>query len=325
MGISERVELLSTYTDIPHVLTLSAMSTELELELVSNEDYNATMLDIIFPKLVQGDINFRHLLEIDYQWLCRCLRILSYGSEVTIRSIICDECGSTSQGEYKIDIRLVECKPLPQGFVNNFIIQPESFLDESIGYVSFHLPTVDEYTKITDSLREFDSNPMFSRICHVIDSIGNVRFDSPEAVKLFIQDNISAADYQVLCSTVMRMSDYGLKSYGDIVCPKCKKPGAKFLALADDIYFIRPWELNSQEDTINVDGQMKTYQQVRQKLYESIVDETLFIARASEGAVSAEWIMSQPVFIRKKYVDSFNKELKDREAKLNKNNTNTRR
>lgn len=48
-------------------------------------------------------------------------------------------------------------------------------------------------------------------------------------------------------------------------------------------------------------------------MYENIIDETLFISRASEGAVSAEWVMNQPVFIRKKYVESFQKELKERE------------
>lgn len=51
-------------------------------------------------------------------------------------------------------------------------------------------------------------------------------------------------------------------------------------------------------------------------MYENIIDETLFIARASEGAVSAEWLMDQPIFIRKKYVESFSKELKERERKL---------
>lgn len=51
-------------------------------------------------------------------------------------------------------------------------------------------------------------------------------------------------------------------------------------------------------------------------MYENIIDETLFIARASEGAVSAEWIIDQPIFIRKKYVDSFTKELKERERAL---------
>ena len=46
------------------------------------------------------------------------------------------------------------------------------------------------------------------------------------------------------------------------------------------------------------------------------MDETLFISRASEGAVSAEWIMEQPIFIRKKYVESFTKELKEREKSI---------
>jgi hypothetical protein len=61
---------------------------------------------------------------------------------------------------------------------------------------------------------------------------------------------------------------------------------------------------------------MKTLQEVRQRVYENIIDETMFIARASEGAVSAEWLMGQPIFIRKKYVDGFSKELRDREARL---------
>ena len=57
--------------------------------------------------------------------------------------------------------------------------------------------------------------------------------------------------------------------------------------------------------------------EVRQQAYENIIDETLFIARASEGAVSAEWVMDQPIFVRKKYVESFQKELKEREKRLN--------
>lgn len=64
---------------------------------------------------------------------------------------------------------------------------------------------------------------------------------------------------------------------------------------------------------------MKTHHEIRQQLYENIIDETLFISRASEGAVSAEWVMQQPVFIRKKYVESFTKELKERQRALNKN------
>lgn len=66
-------------------------------------------------------------------------------------------------------------------------------------------------------------------------------------------------------------------------------------------------------------GKIKTYHEVRQQLYENIIDETLFISRASEGAVSAEWVMQQPVFIRKKYVESFTKELKERQRALKKN------
>jgi len=55
-------------------------------------------------------------------------------------------------------------------------------------------------------------------------------------------------------------------------------------------------------------------------MVENIIDETLFISRASEGAVSAEWVQDQPIFIRKKYVDSFTKELKEREQAMNRGN-----
>lgn len=62
---------------------------------------------------------------------------------------------------------------------------------------------------------------------------------------------------------------------------------------------------------------MKTPQELRRQLYESIIDETMFISRASEGALSTEWIMNQPIFIRKKYLDMMKKELEERESKLN--------
>ena len=63
---------------------------------------------------------------------------------------------------------------------------------------------------------------------------------------------------------------------------------------------------------------MKTYQEVRQQMYENITDEAVFIARASEGALSAEWVIQQPIFIRKRYYESFTKEIKAREESLKK-------
>lgn len=67
---------------------------------------------------------------------------------------------------------------------------------------------------------------------------------------------------------------------------------------------------------MEIQGQIKTFHEVRQRLYENIIDETLFVSRASEGAVSAEWLMNQPIFVRKKYVESFTRELQERERKL---------
>ena len=96
-------------------------------------------------------------------------------------------------------------------------------------------------------------------------------------------------------------------------------------------FFVRPWEISESGEipgVVKTDDGLKTFSELRQRLYENIVDETLFIARASENAVSAEWLMTQPIFIRKKYVESFKKEVKEREAKFNqasKNKGRTRR
>lgn len=96
--------------------------------------------------------------------------------------------------------------------------------------------------------------------------------------------------------------------------------------------FARPWEISGpgrlinmpksqvdpQMETIKINGEIKTFHDMRQDRYERIVDETLFISRASEGAVSAEWVMGQPIFVREKYVKSFEKELKERQEALDK-------
>lgn len=62
----------------------------------------------------------------------------------------------------------------------------------------------------------------------------------------------------------------------------------------------------------------KSFQEIRQSMYDNIVDEAVFVARASEGAISVDWIMQQPVSIRLKYVERFTKELKERKAELEK-------
>ena len=61
---------------------------------------------------------------------------------------------------------------------------------------------------------------------------------------------------------------------------------------------------------------MKTPQEIRQKLYENIIDEAMYVARGSEGAVSLDWIMEQPIFVRKKYFNQMKEEIKERNKLL---------
>lgn len=67
---------------------------------------------------------------------------------------------------------------------------------------------------------------------------------------------------------------------------------------------------------IEVSGEWHTPQEIRQRLYENIVDEAMYIARGSEGAVSLDWVMEQPIFIRRKYFDQMKEEIKERNKLL---------
>jgi len=63
---------------------------------------------------------------------------------------------------------------------------------------------------------------------------------------------------------------------------------------------------------------MKSFHQLRQQKYERIIEETVYIARASEGAVSADWVMDQPIFVREKYVKELDEEMRERQKQMNK-------
>ena len=63
---------------------------------------------------------------------------------------------------------------------------------------------------------------------------------------------------------------------------------------------------------IEISGEWKSPQEVRQKLYENITDEAMYLARGSEGAVTLDWIMTQPIFIRKRYLEQMKDEVKER-------------
>lgn len=67
---------------------------------------------------------------------------------------------------------------------------------------------------------------------------------------------------------------------------------------------------------IEISGEWKSPQEVRQRLYENIVDEAMYIARGSEGAVTLDWLMNQPIFIRKRYLDQMKDEVNERKKIL---------
>ncbi len=239
--IAEKIELLGKglYTDIPNELTLNAIPTVSELDYVGSEDFEATMLDKILPAAVEEKINFHKLLEIDFTWVCRCLRFLNYGPYYTTPSIFCDKCGQVT-GSAMVDLRTVGCTPLPEVFTNDIVIKKDEFIDFKED-VHMKLLTIQErINAFKDPM--FTSNGRvnreYARLCYSITSIGHDKAVTPMEVKTTIEKKMSRADYLILLDVSKELTNYGLRAGGSTTCPRCGG-NAAFIALVDD-RFLRP-------------------------------------------------------------------------------------
>lgn len=253
MAMSEKIQLLGKglYKDIPDELTLKSMPTVSELEYVSAEDFDKTMIEKILPQCVEEKgINFNHLLEIDYNWVLRCLRILNYGPYVNTNMLYCSKCGSL-RGDYQVDFNSVECIPLPEGFTNVIKIDRTEFIDYK-GDIVLHMPTIKEMLDASND-KQFNkgdvSNVRFARMCYMIKEMGTEKNLTPIEVKIKIQKELSPADYLILKEKVKEVTNYGLRAGGQTICPRCGKE-ATFVLFIDDRYFrptvenVRTWKIN---------------------------------------------------------------------------------
>lgn len=241
--ISEKLELLGKgcYADIPDTITITSIPTASELDYVGSEDFEATMLDKIFPKAIEEKCNWRQLLEIDFYWICRCMRLINYGPYFTTNRIMCRSCRNTSVGEYQVDLRSVDCKPLPDKFKNEIKISKDEFIDYD-GDIVIKLPTVQDMINWRNdtAFQDESGNPNreLARLCYMIKSMKGETNLTPLEYKLKVLKDLSSADYIILKEVVDNMTDYGLRAGGSTTCPKCGEK-ATFLAFVDD-RFLQP-------------------------------------------------------------------------------------
>lgn len=242
--IAEKVELLGKGlygNEIPDVLTIKSIPTASELDYVGSEDFHATMLNKIFPKAIEEDINFHKLLEIDYQWLCRALRILNYGPYHTTNAIFCSDCGVTSRGEYIVDLRSIGCNVLPAGFKNDIVIRKDEFIEYDKD-IHISLPTIQEaLNSYEDKLFigvDGRVNRSLARICYMMKKAGNETL-SPVTAKLVVEKDMAdcPADFMILKDVANQLTDYGLRAAGSVQCPACGSKEAVYVALVDDRFF----------------------------------------------------------------------------------------
>lgn len=240
--IAEKIQLLGKglYKDIPDELTLKSIPTVSELDYVGSEDFEATMLDKILPSAVEEKINFHQLLEIDFTWVCRCLRFLNYGPYFTTPSLFCKKCGQVGANGVMVDLRTIGCKTLPEGFTNDVVIKKDEFLDFDKD-VHLKLLTIQErINAFKDPLFMKDGklNREFARLCYSISSIGSEHDVTPINAKVAIEQKFSRPDYLILLETSKELTDYGLRAGGSATCPVCGSEAA-YIALVDD-RFLRP-------------------------------------------------------------------------------------
>lgn len=254
MAISEKIELLGKGLyggEIPDILTLKNIPTSSELDYVGGEDFIATMLDVIFPKAIEEQIDFHKLLEIDFHWICRALRILNYGPYHTTNAIFCKDCGEVSKGEYQVDLRSIEVKTLPDKFDNNIKVSKDEFI-EFEGDIILKLPTIQEVLNMNKdklfTLPNGERNSDLARMSYMMKSFKGDTGFTPADAKYKIQNNLCDADYRILTQVVNELTDYGLRAGGTTICPKCGSGEAAFIALVDDRFFrptlgnLRAWK-----------------------------------------------------------------------------------
>lgn len=257
-AISEKIELLGKglYSGIPDVLTIRSIPTALELELVGAEDFDAVMIDKILPAAVEEKIDFKQLLEIDYYWLCRALRMLNYGPYHTTNAIFCSKCGKTSYGEYSVDLRSVACKSLPAGFVNDVVVTKDEFIDYKYD-VHMKLPTIQDVLNMKKDKAFRDEEGKLqselARLCYMITEINGKNTLTPIEKRMVVLNDLSAADYYILTDVARPLVDYGLRAGGVAQCPNCRDMNAGFIAISDDRFFrpalgdLRRWKHDRSE------------------------------------------------------------------------------
>ena len=259
MALSEKIELLGKglYKDIPDTLTLQAIPTSSELDYVSAEDFDSVMLEKVLPQAIKEDINPNMLLELDYYWILRCLRILNYGPYFTTSTIYCPDCGSVSQGEYRVNLETVDVIPIPETLTTNDIVIDRSNFISFTDDVHIRLLTIkDRLNAEKDNLfKDADGsvNTEFARICYMIRQVGTQSNMTPLDAKMFINNKLEPADYMILKSMISEVTDYGLRGGGRTTCPKCQSKEGTFIAYINARYFrptlddLKEWKLDRTE------------------------------------------------------------------------------
>lgn len=241
--MSEKIELIGKglYKDIPDQLTLKAFPTVTELNYVSSEEFDKTMIEEIFPECIEEKVNFYNLFEVDFQWVCRCMRFLNYGPYFTTNMFLCENCGTIRQ-EGQVDLRVIDVKSFPEGFTNDIVIKKDDLIDYN-QEIHLHMLTIGEVLNLRkDKMfkkRDGSINTQYARICYSITSMGQQQNITPITAKLEIENRkkFSPADFKVLETVVSDLTDYGLRGGGKCVCPNCGGNSAIFVALADDRFF----------------------------------------------------------------------------------------
>lgn len=242
--LSETVVLMGKglYSTIPDQVRIGALPTASELEYVGSEDFDRTMIRTILPEVVEDgkDMDFGELLEIDYEWLCRCIRMKSYGPFFTTNRVYCPNCNKSHKGKYVVDLRTVGINPVPDDFTNNVAVSSDEFIDVKDDFTVKLMSMKDHMAMEKDTLfqrKDGSRNVALSRICYMIKNISSKGNVTPVDVLAYIRKSMSPADYEILKSLASSYDNYGLQITGSTECPVCGSRDAYYIAFQQDKFF----------------------------------------------------------------------------------------
>jgi hypothetical protein len=252
----------------PRHFTIKTITAELRLETIGAENLDQFLIDEVFPKCVipvDGSVcDYKSLLLIDYHWICRALRIVSYGAIHFVSVVLCTDVGENKFGCKGSDVEGRIIGDHRVSLSNIGFRQPPADCPKTLEikaadvFVDWKWDLSVRFPRVGDMLHARKDSTFRVIAAKKAKGEGNIdAWDDPIvqfAYSITHCNNKPVEDRRELYTGLAAMSDldfdglvteynntfgnYGIEMSGTLSCPKCGKE-ARFYAPVEE-RFLRP-------------------------------------------------------------------------------------